>query len=793
MLKKRFILIVLLCSFFVMPNVSAKGWVQTDTYKYYVDDNNNILTGFQDIDGKTYFLSRDKTRYGALKTGMITINDDIFYLNPDLKKGWFEYNGNKYYANEEGKVQVGVQEIDGKTYFFSRDKTKYGANKTGMLLLGDTPYYFTPAAKTGWFEYKGNKYYANEKGEIQVGVHEVDGKVYFFSGDRTKYGANKTGMFLLGDKAYYFAPEAKTGWFEYKGNKYYANEKGEIQVGVQEVDGKTYFFSRDKTKYGANKTGMLLLGDTPYYFTPEAKTGWFEYNGNKYYANEKGEIQVGVQEVDGKTYFFSGDKTKYGTNKTGMFLLGDTAYYFAPEAKTGWFEYKGNKYYANEKGEIQVGVKEVDGKIYFFSGDRTKYGANKTGMFLLGDKAYYFAPEAKTGWFEYKGNKYYANEKGEIQTGLTLINDKKYYFSKEKSDYGQMKVGFQQIGEKRYFFSKAKEIYGQMRTGFIEIYGNKMYLNEDGSQAFGFTNIDGNTYFFSNDITKYGAMIKGWITYNNLYYNFDDNGIMQKGLQTINGRDYNFDETTGILQGFVNKDGKIYYYNPDGTQAKGVQYMADKYWKFNELNGEFEKFVRQIRVIDISSHNGNVDWETVKKSNTVDAVILRLGYGVGYIDSSFIRNKNELERLGIPYSVYLFSYAENANESLMESNFLVNTIRNHNIHIASNVLGIYYDLEDWTINSTGENSYGISKDTYGQMITTFINNTEKNLCIKTRVYASKNYIETRFPDYAKNYATWIAQWGNNITYQGPYDGWQYTSDGTIPGINGRVDQSIFYY
>ena len=177
MLKKRFILIVLLCSFFVMPNVSAEGWVQTDSYKYYVDDNNNILTGFQEINGKTYFLSRDKTRYGALKTGMITINDDIFYLNPDLKKGWFEYNGNKYYANEEGKVQVGVQEIDGKTYFLSRDKTKYGANKTGMLLLGDTPYYFTPEAKTGWIEYNGNKYYANENGEIQVGVQEVDGKV----------------------------------------------------------------------------------------------------------------------------------------------------------------------------------------------------------------------------------------------------------------------------------------------------------------------------------------------------------------------------------------------------------------------------------------------------------------------------------------------------------------------------------------------------------------------------------------------------------------------------------------
>ncbi len=280
---------------------------------------------------------------------------------------------------------------------------------------------------------------------------------------------------------------------------------------------------------------------------------------------------------------------------------------------------------------------------------------------------------------------------------------------------------------------------------------------------------------------------------NNNYWYQDENGAFLKGNQTVDGRNYFFDDSTGYLSGFKYINDKLYYYNPDGTQAKGVQYMANKFWKFNELTGEFEKFVRQIRVIDISSHNGNIDWEAVKKSNSVDAVILRLGYGVGYIDSSFIRNKNELERLGIPYSVYLFSYAENANEALMESNFLINTIRSYNIHIASNVLGIYYDLEDWKINSTGENSYGITKDTYGQIITTFIDNTEKNLCIKTRVYASKNYIETRFPDYAKNYATWIAQWGDNITYQGPYEGWQYTSDGSIPGINGRVDMSIFYY
>ena len=458
---------------------------------------------------------------------------------------------------------------------------------------------------------------------------------------------------------------------------------------------------------------------------PNLNIGWFEYNGNKYYANEKGEIQVGFTEIEGKTYFLSRDRTKYGAVKTGMLTIGDYNYYLNPDAAIGWFEYNGNKYYANEKGEIQVGFTEIEGKTYFLSGDRTKYGAVKTGMLTIGDYNYYLNPNLNIGWFEYNGNKYYANEKGQIQ------------------------LGFQTINNNNYFFTRAKEKYGAMRTG--------------------------------------------WVSIGMDYYYYQADGIGAKGIVNIDGREYKFNEQTSKLEGFVEKDGKLYYYNPDGTQAKGIQYMTNQFWKFNEITGEFEKFVREVRTIDVSTHQGVIDWDAVKASGKVDAVILRLGYGVGYIDSKFIRNKNELERLGIPYSVYLFSYAESKNESLMESNFLVNTLNSTNAKIASNIFSLYYDLEDWEIKSTGENSYGISKDTYGEMITTFIENTEKKTCIKTRVYASKSYIENRFPEDKQQYATWVAQWNDTLTYKGPYEGWQYSDCEYIPGINGCVDMSKFYY
>jgi len=78
-------------------------------------------------------------------------------------------------------------------------------------------------------------------------------------------------------------------------------------------------------------------------------------------------------------------------------------------------------------------------------------------------------------------------------------------------------------------------------------------------------------------------------------------------------------------------------------------------------------------------------------------------------------------------------------------------------------------------------------------INTFTSKIKNSLGINARVYASTNYIYNRFPKEAWPYVTWIAQWGPNLTYKEAYEGWQYTNNGSIPGINGRVDISKFYY
>ena len=676
-------------------NVNAETIIEKDNKKYCIDDNENIVTGFVEIEGNTYFFSRAKDIYGQMKYGWQDDGTHKFYLDEKTgvlqKNGLLEYNEKKYYANEEGYIQGGPIEIDGNVYFFSRAKDIYGQMKYGWQDDGTHKFYLDEVTgvlqKGGLFEYKNKKYYANEEGYIQGGPIEIDGNIYFFSRAKEIYGQMKYGWQDDGTHKFYLDEKTgklqKNGLFEYNKKKYYANEEGYIQGGPIEIDGNVYFFSRAKDIYG------------------QMKYGWQDDGTHKFYLDEK----------------------------TGILQ------------RNGLFENKNKKYYANEEGYIQGGPIEIEGNIYFFSRAKDIYGQMKYGWQDDGTHKFYLDEKTgilqRNGLFEYKNKKYYANEEGYIQGGFIRISDKIYFFSRAKDLYGHLKHGWQNDGE------------------------NYWYQGEDGA--------------------------------------------LVTGLQTINSREYKFNDQTGMLDGFKYENGKEYYYNPDGTLNKGIQYMTDKYWKFNETTGAFEKYVRQIRVIDISHHNGDINWDQVKASGMVDAVILRLGYGDQWFDNKFFKNKAELERLGIPYSIYLFSYAENKNEALAESNFVINSVRNHNINIATNIFSIYYDLEDWIVRSTGENSYGISKDTYGEMITTFVDNIERNLCIKARVYASEYYVYDRFPEYTYKYATWIANWTKaGITYPYNYEGWQFTSKANIPGIpwawnsdtnqwEPHTDMSIFYY
>ena len=187
--------------------------------------------------------------------------------------------------------------------------------------------------------------------------------------------------------------------------------------------------------------------------------------------------------------------------------------------------------------------------------------------------------------------------------------------------------------------------------------------------------------------------------------------------------------------------------------------------------------------IDVSEFQGKIDWEKVKNDG-IEFAILRCGYGMDFSnqdDVEYERNANECERLGIPYGVYLMSYANTVEKARSEAKHVLRLIEGRKIS-----LGVWHDIED---NGT---SGAINKETLTNIINTFCN-TIKNAGYKVGVYANLNWLENKLEKTIKdNYDIWVAQYYSKCEYEGKYIMWQHTSSGKVNGISTNVDMNILY-
>lgn len=108
-------------------------------------------------------------------------------------------------------------------------------------------------------------------------------------------------------------------------------------------------------------------------------------------------------------------------------------------------------------------------------------------------------------------------------------------------------------------------------------------------------------------------------------------------------------------------------------------------------------FVQQAKgVIDVSAWQGNINWQAVKNSG-VEGAIIRVGYGWDNgFDKQALRNISECRRLGIPFGIYLYSYAYDANTGAAEGSSLVNLLQKAGVSSSDLGYPVYYDLERWT-------------------------------------------------------------------------------------------------
>ena len=305
---------------------------------------------------------------------------------------------------------------------------------------------------------------------------------------------------------------------------------------------------------------------------------------------------------------------------------------------------------------------------------------------------------------------------------------------------------------------------------------------------------DGNWYYYTNNNIDYNynglaANEYGWwkITNGTVDFNYTGMAANEYGWWYVSsgGVDGAF---TGVAS---NSYGSWYFengtinYNYDGEYTYvGITYIVK--------NGLATSLQKSSVGIDVSKHNGEIDWDAVK-ADGIKFAIIRVGYGNDDTDQDdvwAVRNMQECERVGIPYGVYLYSYAVNEDEANSEANHILRMLQGFNP-----VLGVYIDIED----TEYYNEYNIDPySSEGRELITRIAVTVMDRVSRAGytagVYANWNYFQNVLIQSEIQAYKWLAWYKEDTSEvpEGDWIMWQYTSTGHVNGIEGNVDMNFWY-
>ena len=471
----------------------------------------------------------------------------------------------------------------------------------------------------------------------------------------------------------------------------------------------------------------------------------------------------GWQTINGQQYFIKEDGLK---------------------ATSSWI----NRSYVDKDGKKVVGsfIYDENYKSYFYLKADGNYAENQ--WLEIGGKWYYFKEWGYMAKSEWKGN-YYINPSGAMAKKEWIYDNKysSYFYLKADGKYADKE--WIQDGNKWYYLLSGGYLAtrqwvsdyfvngeGAMMAKewlFDPQYNAKFYLNADGKYARNqWIKIDGNWYYFKAN----GARAeREWVG----NYYLGDAGVMATGTVTVGDIKYTFSDTGEIQKqerlewGWVQKNGQRYFLNRRQEQVGGSDAK---------------------KVIDVSEHNGKIqNWSQVIRDNGIDGVIVRLGYYAYDEDKQLAYNIKELNRLGVPYGVYLYTYAENESDAELEAKHTIKLMEKYHIQPS---YPIYYDVENWEyVNKTK----AAPKDTktWVKIVNKYMETMHKAGYTNVRIYSYRHLLQTRLnhPDILK-YVDWVAAYTDALDWNNPHysgsKGWQYTSSEYLKGISGKVDVSVWY-
>lgn len=240
------------------------------------------------------------------------------------------------------------------------------------------------------------------------------------------------------------------------------------------------------------------------------------------------------------------------------------------------------------------------------------------------------------------------------------------------------------------------------------------------------------------------------------------------------------------------------YIGADGQNA-GIDLMADSdgYVTWSKKSNGTIVFSNGINTkgavgigIDVSAHQGTINWSKVKASG-IDFAIIRCGYGANrtkYDDTQFINNVRGCQQNGIPFGIYLYSYGD-INDPMDqvqgEINHTLRLLDEAGLEPDDLALPVYYDLEDTTVEVYGRATIQKAAIAYCTAL--------EDEGYRTGIYASLNWWDSYLDSSTfDQWERWIAQWNTTCNFDGTYSTWQCTSSGKVNGISGRVDMNLIY-
>lgn len=195
--------------------------------------------------------------------------------------------------------------------------------------------------------------------------------------------------------------------------------------------------------------------------------------------------------------------------------------------------------------------------------------------------------------------------------------------------------------------------------------------------------------------------------------------------------------------------------------------------------------------IDVSEHNGVIDWKRVKDSGKVDFVMIRAGYGQTAVDKQFRNNASMCNTLGIPIGIYWFSYAKTVPDAKREARACLETIKDYKI-----TYPVAFDFEDDSVRVAKNAGVYVSQSLATSLAKAFLSTIQEAGYVAVN-YSNPSYLNQYFEQsLLLDYPLWLAQWPVNPKPEvrpalNPVI-WQYSSKGKIPGISTDVDLNVSY-